>query len=66
MAKIEIVFKRNGSGDKGVIIDAIGFKGKACEKALERVTEALGSVESIEDKDDLFENEIEEDECLYH
>jgi len=50
-------------GKNGPVIEANGFTGKACEKALEVFKKNIGDYESIEDKPELFDQEQQEEQC---
>lgn len=54
MKSIEVIVDAEGN----VKMEAFGFKGQACEKALKVLQEALGSVKSKTPKPDWYVQEV--------
>jgi len=52
-------------GKNGIVIEANGFSGKACEKALEVFKKNIGAYSEIEEKPELYDQEQQEEQCLY-
>lgn len=51
--------------DGKVTLEANGFSGKACEKALEVFKKNMGTVTDVEEKPEYYDQEVEEENALW-